>query len=140
MKNKKKLWYMTAIFAVVLCMMALPLTAYAGGGDETEPEPPTEAAVPEATPEPSPFTPDGTGTVVDHATDEDGKEFYTIITADENYFYLIIDHQRDTENVYFLNVVTEQDLMALAEVSENTGGESAIPDTTTATPEPTPTP
>ena len=29
------------------------------------------------------FTPDGTGTVVDNATDEDGKEFYTITTADE---------------------------------------------------------
>ena len=49
----------------------------------------------------NPFTPNGTGTVVDNATDEDGKEFYTIQTADENVFYLVIDKQRGTENVYF---------------------------------------
>ena len=45
---------------------------------ETEAEPETQ----------NPFTPDGTGTVVDNATDEDGKEFYTITTADESVFYL----------------------------------------------------
>lgn len=33
-----------------------------------------------------PFTPDGTGTVVDNATDEDGKEFFTITTPSENVF------------------------------------------------------
>jgi len=65
--------------------------------------------------EPKPLTPDGQGTVVDEATDEDGKEFYTITTPNENVFYLVIDKQRDNENVYFLNAVTESDLMALAE-------------------------
>jgi hypothetical protein len=62
-----------------------------------------------------PFTPDGTGTVIDNATDEDGKEFYPLGTEDGSVFYLIIDRQRSTENVYFLNVVTEQDLISLAE-------------------------
>ena len=79
----------------------------------------------------NPFTPSGTGTVVDNATDEDGKEFYTIQTADENVFYLIIDKQRGTENVYFLNAVTESDLMALA---EKDGSASTAP----VEPEPTP--
>ena len=37
------------------------------------------------------------------------------MTPDENVFYLIIDKQRDSENVYFLNAVTESDLMALAQ-------------------------
>lgn len=59
--------------------------------------------------------PGGTGTVVEQ-TDEEGKEFYTIMTADENVFYLVIDRQRETENVYFLNVVTEADLLPLAEL------------------------
>ena len=40
-------------------------------------------------------------------------------------FYLIIDGKRDGNNVYFLNGVTEADLMALAEKSEDTM--SAIP-------------
>lgn len=65
--------------------------------------------------EDNPFTPEGSATVVDNATDSQGKEFYTIMTPDENVFYLVIDKQRDSENVYFLNAVTESDLMALAQ-------------------------
>ena len=61
-----------------------------------------------------PFTPPGTGSIVDNATDADGKEFFTIMTEAGNIFYLIIDRQRSTENVYFLSMVTEQDLIDLA--------------------------
>lgn len=80
--------------------------------------------------DPSPLTPDGQATVVDDATDEDGKEFYTIVTPAENTFYLVIDKQRDSDNVYFLNAVTESDLLALAEKDDGTGGtpEAAIPE------------
>ena len=95
---------------------------------------PTESAIPR---EPNPFTPSGTGTVMDNATDGDGKEFFTITTADDNVFYLIIDRQRDNENVYLLNVVTEDDLMALAEPSNN---QSAIPTPEPVPAQPTPTP
>ena len=63
---------------------------------------------------PNVFTPDGTGTVVDNLTDDDGKEFFSIQTEDGNVFYLIVDRQRYTENVYLLNAVTENDLMSLA--------------------------
>ena len=71
------------------------------------------------------FTPEGTGTVLDSATEqEDDKQFYTITTADGNVFYLIIDGKRDSENVYFLNGVTEEDLLSLAQ--QDNGGESAI--------------
>lgn len=67
------------------------------------------------------FTPDGTGTVLDTATGEgDDKQFYTITTEAGNVFYLIIDGKRDDNNVYFLNGVTEADLMALAEKNEGT--------------------
>ncbi len=62
------------------------------------------------------FTPAGTGTVVDYATGADGKDFYTIMTPAENVFYLVIDRQRGQQNVYFLNAVTEADLLALAEM------------------------
>lgn len=68
----------------------------------------------------NPFTPEGSATVVDNATDSHGKEFYTIMTPDENVFYLVIDKQRDSENVYFLNAVTESDLMALAQKDTQT--------------------
>ncbi len=65
----------------------------------------------------NPLTPDGNGSILDEASGEDDKQFYTITTADGNVFYLILDGQRDSQNVYFLNKVTEQDLMALAEGS-----------------------
>ncbi len=69
----------------------------------------------EAEKEKKPITPDGQATVADAVTDKDGKEFYTFVTPEENVFYLVIDKERDTDNVYFLNAVTEADLMDLAE-------------------------
>ena len=75
--------------------------------------------------------PGGQGTVIDNVTTtsgENGREFFTIATPNENVFYLVIDRQRDSENVYFLNAVTESDLMALAEKDTQTPSQSAIPD------------
>jgi len=66
------------------------------------------------------LTPNGQGTVLDSASgEEDNKQFYTITTDAGNVFYLIVDGKRGTDNVYFLNGVTESDLMALAEKDEN---------------------
>ena len=118
--------------ASLLCCLIFTVPAYA---QSNEPQP-------EATPAPveteaeletqNPFTPDGTGTVVDNATDEDGKEFYTITTADESIFYLVIDKQKTSENVYFLNAVTVDGLLPLAEQGEEPAEE--------VTPEPEPEP
>ena len=104
----------------------------------------TESAVPDGA-KPAddghPFTPDGTGTVVDDVTDGDGKEFFSITTADGKTFYLIVDRQRNADNVYLLNAVTENDLASLAKSGDGKS-ESAIPSVTppasTVTPEPTP--
>ncbi len=84
----------------------------------------------------NPLTPDGQGTLLDNATGEEGKEFFTITTADESVFYLVIDRQKSGENVYFLNTVTVDDLMALAEP----GKEEAPAPAVTPEPEPSPTP
>ena len=101
----------------------------AGGYEEIVVTPSEETQEPEGEAQTAnPFTPSGTGTVVDNATNEDGKEFYTIMTPSENVFYLVIDRQRSNENVYFLNAVTEADLMALADIPPS------------VTPEPTPPP
>ena len=140
---------LASLLCAVLMVGVLTVPAYAGGGNESEdgvgeyiPWEGLEPAEPLPT-EPNPFTPDGTGTVVDNATDQDGKEFFTITTAEEAVFYLVIDRQRETENVYFLNAVTVADLMALAESS----GEPAAPEPPpepepepTTTPEPEPVP
>lgn len=73
------------------------------------------------------FTPAGTGEVMDNANDGDGKEFFTIKTKSDNVFYLIVDRQRETDNVYLLNAVSESDLVALAEKEEDSGV-SAVPE------------
>lgn len=80
------------------------------------------------------FTPNGSASVLDEAQETaDDKQFYTITTEAGNVFYLIIDGKRDSQNVYFLNGVTEADLMALAEKGD--GSMSVIPagDTCTCT-------
>lgn len=113
--NKRRV---TAALAAVLLSLSFSTMAYAGGADSedtTQPPGPVEAPAVTEPPAEKPFNPAGTGTVVDNATDEDGKEFYTIMTPSENVFYLVIDKQRTAENVYFLNAVTEKDLLALAE-------------------------
>lgn len=76
----------------------------------------TEATPPKAETAPSaPLTPSGQGEVVDNVTNEAGKEFFTIATKDDSTFYLIIDKQWDSENVYFLDTVKNSDLLSLAE-------------------------
>ncbi len=45
------------------------------------------------------------------STSEQGKEFYTIQTASEKVFYLVIDRDGDEEMVYFLTEVSENDLL-----------------------------
>lgn len=92
-----------------------------GNSSNSQEETETTSSIPEGA-----FTPEGTGTVLDEATGEgDDKQFYTITTEAGNVFYLIIDGKRDNNNVYFLNGVTEADLMALAEKGD--GSVSVIP-------------
>lgn len=80
------------------------------------------------------FTPDGNLTLIDDflqieapATEDSArieKQFITVQSKNGNTFYIVIDRNGDTENVHFLNLVDEADLMALME-DEN--GETAAP-------------
>ncbi len=75
----------------------------------------------------NPLTPDGQASVTDNAGEDEGKEFYTFTTPDDNVFYLVIDRQRGSENVYFLNEVTESDLSTLA-WKDTRPAEEAVPE------------
>ena len=88
---------------------------FAGNQSDTillTPPPPTQP------PPPNNFTPDGQGEVLDHLHSGDGIEFITITTPVGNVFHLIIDHTRSSNNVFFLNAVTEWDLLTLAAEAE----------------------
>ena len=117
--NKRKPRIFTTFIVVILCLKAFSTTAFAGGGEEftgasQELEEITEV---EVTPETNPvsITPDGNLTLVDDIQVEDSeeKQYMTVVTKDGNYFYIIIDRAGDKENVYFLNMVDEADLLAL---------------------------
>ena len=105
----------TVLFAVFLCLIIFPATAFAGGGEEEIP------LIPEVTemtrPAKVPLTPDGNLTLVDDIDGEgaEDKQFVTLVSKNGNYFYLIIDRAGDKENVHFLNLVDEADLLALIE-------------------------
>ena len=76
----------------------------------------------------------------DSKQSEQGKEFYTIQTALDKVFYLIVDRDGEEEMVYFLTEITENDLLnATSDNSEtlpknSAALESAIPTSESALP------
>lgn len=76
----------------------------------------------------------------DKEQSEQGKEFYTIQTASDKVFYLIIDRDGEEEMVYFLTEITENDLLNTTSDNSETlpknsaALESAIPTTESALP------
>ena len=140
---KSKLKTLSCVLAVVLCMTAFSVTAFAADGgyyasneNTTETPPDSIDSIVVGTenvqlPEGGDagtgdaLTPDGNLTLIDDIlqaeafvsdeTERAEKQFITVQSKNGNYFYLVIDRAGDTENVYFLNLVDEADLMALLE-------------------------
>ena len=110
--------------AAALFIGLSPVTAYAYVDPEAEAEEVEEIVPPEEDPpveEYGPLTPDGNMELVDdYGTLEcGGKQFITVVTKSGNYFYIIIDRDDDgNENVHFLNMVDERDLLCLMEDEE----------------------
>ena len=111
-------------FAMLMYLMGLMFQGFETTGDET-----TENGKP-----PFAFTPDGNLTLIDDflqietpATEDSEqieKQFITVQSKAGNTFYIVIDRNGETENVYFMNLVDEADLMALI---EGEGTEPIIP-------------
>jgi hypothetical protein len=81
----------------------------------------TETAVIEETPvetENTPFSTPGNGQLVDDKTDDDSKEFLTIQTKNGNTFYMILDRSSNTDNVYMLSMIDENDLAGFLDEPE----------------------
>ena len=116
MMKKNKIRIFTSLLTVVFCFTIFPAIAFAGGGEEEYIEPTPEVTeIPRSNP--IPLTPDGNLTLVDDVEGEqaEDKQFVTLVSKNGNYFYLVIDRAGDRQNVYFLNLVDESDLLALIE-------------------------
>ena len=85
--------------------------------------------------------------LVDDISDEqaEDKQFITVVTKTGNYFYIIIDRASDRENVHFLSLVDEAELLAIMEENapqpapQTTAQAQTVPLTQTE-PEPPPEP
>lgn len=103
-----------------------PITSSSPSEQDSSVSTPTDAVTSSSSSASNPFTPEGAGATLNNATENDGKEFFTITTPEGNIFYLVIDRQRGEHNVYFLNAVTETDLLDLTERSD-TSSETSPP-------------
>lgn len=94
----------------------------------------TESNASETTPNDSDTAQAGANTP--SASNEKGKEFYTITTKGDKVFYLIVDKDKTSDNVYLLTEVGENDLLNFTDsntvtLPQNSAvTESALPDNT----------
>ena len=151
MRNKLKI--ISCLMLVMLCVTSISVPVFASdkepvlpdeelgtetdtsASDETE----TDSEIPYSTIDeneksPLAFTPDGNLTLIDdflqiesnatEDTEQIEKQFITVQSKNGNTFYLVIDRNGETENVYFMNLVDEADLTALIEGED---GNTAVP-------------
>ena len=76
------------------------------------------------------LTPTGNLSLVDNisSSDQSQMEFLTVTSKDGHTFYIIIDHDGSSDNVYFLNQIDESDLLPLLNSEEKEALEKAKKD------------
>jgi len=117
---KKKIRNLAAMLMMVAAaLLSGKMTAYAYVDESAEAEP--EPAIMEETPgetEDTPFSVPGNGELLDDITDDEAKQFLTVQTKSGNTFFMVIDRSRNSEKVYMLSLVDEQDLAGFIEEGE----------------------
>ena len=83
----------------------------------------------------SAFSTPGNAQLVDDKENDDTKQFLTIQTKKGNTFYMVIDRSSNTENVYMMSLVDENDL---AEFLDETEKSKETEESTVVIPETTP--
>lgn len=119
-KSRRLSALLLLMLIVCLCLNCCTNPAYAFVSEETQIEQPEQTQLDDLQDwsNPNTFTPEGNLTMIDDIQpfNSSEKEFLTVQTKSGNYFYLIIERDKDgKQNVHFLNQVDEADLLALLE-------------------------
>lgn len=115
-------------------LSALPVMAYTGSETETAEE---STIIREENTEETEnddnnaFSVEGNGTLTDEADSSQNKLFYIVTTANGNSYYIIIDKDSTTNNVYMLSQIDEADLADFTEEADSKNEETV----TTASPD-----
>ncbi|MDO4460760.1 MAG: DUF4366 domain-containing protein [Clostridia bacterium] len=126
-KIKKAVGLLLTLICMAGVMSSMAVPAYAYGDDPDPITEPTEETKPEKDPNADKedeskhndsdgaFTEEGNLTLTDDPTDteEENMQFLTVTTRGGHTYYIVIDKNRNSKNVYFLNQVDERDLMNL---------------------------
>lgn len=108
---------MFAIMAAILFSGNMTAYAYVEESAEAEPELVIMEETPEET-EATPFSVAGNGELLDDITNDETKQFLTVQTKNGNTFFMVIDRSRNSENVYMLSLIDENDLAEFIEGEE----------------------
>lgn len=91
------------------------------GGTKKQP-----AEIAQAGTEGTAFSVPGNGQLVDELQDDGTKQFLTIQTKNGNTYFMVLDHSNNTDNVYMLSMIDEDDLAEFTREKE-TGEEEQQP-------------
>lgn len=154
MRKRRIISLIMALAMIFYLMLSMTVTASAFVSSDINVEATTEVIVEEpetaeveelaeaVTPEPvapEPLTPDGNGTIADD-TASGSKQFITVQTKNGNYFYLILDRDREGENAYMLSQIDEADLEEFIEKEEPEVQPPIFEEPEITVPEPEPAP
>ena len=64
------------------------------------------------------FSVPGNGQLVDDMADDESKQFLTVQTKNGNTFFMVLDRSNNTENVYMLSMIDENDLAEFLDGTE----------------------
>lgn len=117
---RKTIRNLAAVFVMMAAVfLSGTMTTYAYV-DETAEEAP-ETVIAEETPEETeitPFSVAGNGQLLDDIGDDETKQFFTVQTKNGNTFFMVIDRSKNSENVYMLSLIDENDLAEFIEEGE----------------------
>lgn len=134
MKEKIKRYLMLLTMVVgMLLSTAIPVSAYTGGAEQQETVETTDAGT--GSTEDTPLTEEqsdteeemddgetagrvqgtsfsipGNGQLVDNFSEDETKQFLTIQSKSGNTYFMVLDYSNNTENVYMLSMIDENDL------------------------------